>query len=1196
MEFAGQLRASEACNYLAVPGLSPLDPDEDEGDLIVGFRPRSSPIPSRRCSTSDEDSDPEPPFCGSRRVSFADAKGLSLVQVKEFNTSDVPKLPGYDFVDGEGKDSVEYHLSPLTFSLPLSPKEVFAKVLNQKVELETVELLPGTTILKGVIRVLNISYNKSVYIRTSLDRWATHFDLLAEYVSGSSDGVTDSFSFKLTLVPPFGDQGVRVDFCLRYETPVGTFWSNNNNANYVLSCQRRMKEGIEKLQRENANKKSCLKAVSQSASTVENISSKKASSQEKMSTDESAGAPEVGTLNIPEGQSATSNAEEQTLLMENKQNSSRRRKRQAARMARLRSYYAQREGGEDDAGKDNKPKETPKQETLEEIPGDNVVSLQPLNEGKNKPENDQFVYEDLGVSSIPQYNDAASNQQVKSDSDVLARAESASGISTKSLPSAGESAAAEPQHFIECFTTNQDGDGSLGRTNGSGTASSEILINKTDGVTFGMVVAPLYSQAFEKVSAEKTVSSGNFTLPSKTREICGVLPVNTGSSMGEVQGNVTDSQGSNDLVIKLISPTSEDQEAVNKILKHTENVENPTEMEKQPDQNAIYSSLNLQSGFEDKVPPWSLYPQTEADEEILANKATKPGKYKSPEQSPPVVSVNEDETPAEDEPKVGLKPQIILEHNDEGGVQHKNYESTEVKNKSYKTYKSSIEDKLLQNLDELNCNQTDGRGFMESVEDLCEPEKMLLKSQNTCLEIQEKKNMENKDISGSENDESNPDDMHVMYEAAQSILNEVRSSNHYHAETSGRLHDQDVQEKKCEMEPSFSNQDENLLIDEGKNWETMVEEEEVSVLSNEEEGEQIDSKTEANKTNGKEIKEGSAVALERKVKQGYVIMADRVESTEEDKMDGQEAAELQDEAEFDSVGTEKVNVEDKEEKMEIEMKEDILTQWNKENGGQKISDFKQIIVVTADSEIAKQDREDKVWAFKLKSDFTGNKDEDGASALVSRAANKDISEGKYGCVQMDTSPSHEAGLQDLTDQSNGMFHSSHRGTYDPVEEADSASAESDSDEELQLYVHCLRAAGASAQAHKAKARGAGFTAHKKTSVGKVKVPPTLMPSISEALDEEQQQRFLPETHKDIKIAAEATSNPQQGMNQNQWRWKEVFSCSNVSKSLLYASLMVVFSVVAYHYDFLACFLLYLISVIWLCCQGEKPPIKNKQKD
>lgn len=267
MEFVGQPRPSEARSpgardsFLEVPGLSSVDMDEDEGDVVIGIRPKSSPLPRRKSSISDEDSEPEPPPSGSRRVSFADAKGLSLVVVKEFDTWDVPKLPGYDLPEGKGADSEEYYLSPLTFSLPLSTKELFAKVLQQKVELEAVELPSGTTILKGLIRVLNISYDKAVYIRTTLDKWSTHFDLLAEYIPGSGDGVTDCFSFKLTLVPPFGEQGARVDFCLRYETPVGTFWANNNDRNYVLFCHHRIKEEKDKPQTEHRNKKSCLKAT-----------------------------------------------------------------------------------------------------------------------------------------------------------------------------------------------------------------------------------------------------------------------------------------------------------------------------------------------------------------------------------------------------------------------------------------------------------------------------------------------------------------------------------------------------------------------------------------------------------------------------------------------------------------------------------------------------------------------------------------------------------------------------------------------------------------------------------------------------------------------------------------------------------------------------------------------------------------------
>lgn len=261
MEFMGQPRPSGACNLLGVPVVSSWDVDDDEGEVVISIRPKSSPLPRRKSSVSDDDSEPEPPMCGSRRVSFADAKGLNLVQVKEFGMWDVPKLPGYDSSDGEGKDEDEYLLSPLNFSLPLLPEELFAKVQEQKVELEKIDLLPGTTILKGMVRVLNISFTKAVYIRTSLDDWSSHFDLLAEYIPCSSDGLTDCFSFTLTLWPPFGEGGARVDFCLRYETPVGTFWANNKNKNYSLSCFRRTKEGKEKPQKENANKKSCLKTA-----------------------------------------------------------------------------------------------------------------------------------------------------------------------------------------------------------------------------------------------------------------------------------------------------------------------------------------------------------------------------------------------------------------------------------------------------------------------------------------------------------------------------------------------------------------------------------------------------------------------------------------------------------------------------------------------------------------------------------------------------------------------------------------------------------------------------------------------------------------------------------------------------------------------------------------------------------------------
>lgn len=261
MEFVGQPRLSGACNLLEVPGPCSLDMDDDESEVFIGIRPKSSPLPRRKSSVSDDDSEPEPPLCGSRRVSFADAKGLSLVQVKEFETWDIPNLPKYDLSEGEGKDTDKYFLSCLNFSLPLPTEELVTKVRDQKVVLEKIELLPGTTTLKGVIRVLNITFSKAVFIRTSLDTWSSHFDLLAEYIPGSSDGLMDCFSFKITLVPPFEEQGTRVDFCLRYETPMGTFWANNDSRNYMLLCHRGMKDPRERQHKDNLNKKSCLKPI-----------------------------------------------------------------------------------------------------------------------------------------------------------------------------------------------------------------------------------------------------------------------------------------------------------------------------------------------------------------------------------------------------------------------------------------------------------------------------------------------------------------------------------------------------------------------------------------------------------------------------------------------------------------------------------------------------------------------------------------------------------------------------------------------------------------------------------------------------------------------------------------------------------------------------------------------------------------------
>ncbi|KAL0962698.1 hypothetical protein UPYG_G00344190 [Umbra pygmaea] len=259
--------STQCCEELEENG----DMEEEEGGSLS---------PKRGSTDESDESDslePEPPAVIRRKVSFADAFGLDLVYIKEFDSTDQTGGEGTDTPEPMvkvNKEVDEYFLSSL-FTVPSSPEELEQRLQDQKLELESIELLPGTTTLRGIVRVSNLCYNKSLYVRITLDSWKTYFDLLAEFVPGSSDGATDRFVFRLTLVPPFEIEGARVEFCLRYETTVGTFWANNNDLNYVLFCHKKGGRDLIEVEpqsedgKNNREKRSCLKSNSKKNSAVE---------------------------------------------------------------------------------------------------------------------------------------------------------------------------------------------------------------------------------------------------------------------------------------------------------------------------------------------------------------------------------------------------------------------------------------------------------------------------------------------------------------------------------------------------------------------------------------------------------------------------------------------------------------------------------------------------------------------------------------------------------------------------------------------------------------------------------------------------------------------------------------------------------------------------------------------------------------
>uniref|UniRef100_A0A8D2PAJ0 Protein phosphatase 1 regulatory subunit 3A n=1 Tax=Zosterops lateralis melanops TaxID=1220523 RepID=A0A8D2PAJ0_ZOSLA len=252
-------------NLLQVPTGS--DSTSEEEDVNIDIKFRFSPRPRRRNSSTSEEEEADTPTHISRKVSFADAFGFDLVSVKEFDIWEFPNTGQENYLQDEVFPQEEFFFSQ-QFTLPASQEELLQKVRKQKVMLESVVLLPGITSMNGIIRVLNVSFEKHVYVRMTLNNWLSYYDILAEFMPNSCGSETDQFCFKISLVPPFQKDGIKVEFCIRYETSVGTFWANNDDKNYTLICHK--KETVpkvdNKLQKEATDLKGyslkgCLKAT-----------------------------------------------------------------------------------------------------------------------------------------------------------------------------------------------------------------------------------------------------------------------------------------------------------------------------------------------------------------------------------------------------------------------------------------------------------------------------------------------------------------------------------------------------------------------------------------------------------------------------------------------------------------------------------------------------------------------------------------------------------------------------------------------------------------------------------------------------------------------------------------------------------------------------------------------------------------------
>ena len=157
------------------------------------------------------------------RTAFADLD-VSLSDV-EVGSPVIPKAALFPSVSSAPTAS----LVPM-FNQPGGSSTFLENVTNQKISLENA-FMEGPYTVVGFVRVLNISFHKSVTVRWTCDDWRTTSETEAEWVAGSSAGNTDKFSFR--LASPVMGAGARLMFCLRYECS-GEFWDSNNGNNYVF--------------------------------------------------------------------------------------------------------------------------------------------------------------------------------------------------------------------------------------------------------------------------------------------------------------------------------------------------------------------------------------------------------------------------------------------------------------------------------------------------------------------------------------------------------------------------------------------------------------------------------------------------------------------------------------------------------------------------------------------------------------------------------------------------------------------------------------------------------------------------------------------------------------------------------------------------------------------------------------------------
>jgi hypothetical protein len=161
------------------------------------------------------------------------AKQKPLAVSRDGNPTDTSgtdsEIPQYSYDDVKGRPLVMHHIDVPT-ALPLAED-------TRDVAVESIDLI-GTTV-EGIVRVRNLTFEKWIAVRFTLDKWQTTSEVTARYKESLSDGTFDRFVFAIKLADVLSHAEEKTLYLtVRYSVAGREIWDNNSGRNYQVRIVR----------------------------------------------------------------------------------------------------------------------------------------------------------------------------------------------------------------------------------------------------------------------------------------------------------------------------------------------------------------------------------------------------------------------------------------------------------------------------------------------------------------------------------------------------------------------------------------------------------------------------------------------------------------------------------------------------------------------------------------------------------------------------------------------------------------------------------------------------------------------------------------------------------------------------------------------------------------------------------------------